>query len=461
MNTSSESALATAIDRQLTLFLSGTTLPLQHRREALLRLRNSIVQHETDIITALQADLHKAAFEAYTTEIGMVLGEIGHLLHMGKRMVKPQRVARNLFTINARSRILYEPYGQTLIVSPWNYPFHLALLPVAGAIASGNVVVLKVSPSAPATNRVMRTIISEAFPNEEVLLVEGHRDVNTWLFARRWNHIFLTGSPELGKVAMASAAQHLTPVTLELGGKSPCIVDETADIDLAARRITYGKLVNAGQTCIAPDYLLVHPSVKQPLVEAMKHYATQFYGNDLLTSEQYPHIITDEAMTRLVSYVEENRSRIIFGGRYDRDTRAMELTLIDGMTGALEHREIFGPIMPVCTFDHIDEVIELLQQREKPLALYYFSTDKQRIRHLLRRTTSGGACINETLMHVTNSHVPFGGVENSGLGGYHGKYSFEAFSHKRAVLHYGRTDFLFKYPPYTSRWMKLVKRIMK
>lgn len=454
--------LITKIECQRAFFASGATLDWQYRRAHLKRLYHSIESHRADIDSALFADLHKSPFESFACETGMVLTELSHQIKLCRTMRRPQRVARSIFTINGRSRILYEPYGVTLIVSPWNYPFHLALLPLCGAIAAGNVVILKLSPDASATNAIVRTIVEECFAPNYVLVVEGHRETNTLLFDQRWNHIFLTGSPDLGRIAMASAARNLTPVTLELGGKSPCIVDSDADIEMSAKRIVYGKLINAGQTCIAPDYLLVHQSVKKPLMEAMQRYIAKFYGPDTRLSSQYPRIVNDKAMERLVHAMQQGT--VIFGGGYDLAERFIEPTCIDNLPPDAEllTREIFGPIFPVLTFESIDEVVQYVNSREKPLAFYYFTRSRKRARFLLSHTTSGGACVNDTLMHITNPHMPFGGVENSGLGGYHGKYSYSTFSHQRSVFSSSLCfDFWFKYPPFKDFWSQAIRKLMR
>lgn len=443
-------------------YLSGATRDIAFRKKSLLKLRDQLKYYEAELLDALYQDLHKSEFEAFITEVGLVYVEIKHQLRLISRMSRPQRVSRSLFTINGRSRVIYEPYGLTLIVSPWNYPINLTLIPLVGAIAAGNVVVLKVSPDAPHVNRVLQKILSSSFSSNHVQMVQGHREVNTMLFERKWNHIFLTGSPDMGRVAMTAAAKYLTPITLELGGKSPCIVDQDANIEMAAKRIVFGKLVNSGQTCIAPDYLFVHKSVKVPLLQAMQRYVKQFFGDNPMENSQYPHIVSPKAMSRLVPYLSQGS--IVFGGHYDIERRIIEPTLIENLSpdSELFTREIFGPIMPVMEFDDIHEVIDYVNQREKPLAFYYFSQSRSRTRYLLSRTTSGGVCVNDTLMHIVNPYLPFGGVQNSGLGHYHGKYSYECFSHARSVFHSSTiVDFWFKYPPFSKKWTTILKQLMK
>lgn len=456
-----QSELLSAIEAQRAFFASGATRDWRKRKHVLNELRDAIVAAIPAIDEAVHADLHKSPFEVYATETGMVLTEIKHQLRCVHRYRKPRPVAPSLFTLAGASRLVYEPYGVTLIVSPWNYPFHLSVLPMVGAVASGNTVVMKLSPQSPHTNGVIRSIVEKVFPPEWVLVVEGHREVNAFLFEQRWNHIFLTGSPELGKVAMASAARYLTPVTLELGGKSPCIVDEDADIALAAKRIVYGKLINSGQTCIAPDYLMVHSKVKDSLLASLQASIRRFFGDDLLHAPQYPHIVSDKAMQRLVPLLKDGDC--VMGGRYDMGERFIEPTVLEhvGADSPLLTREIFGPIFPLMTFDHIDEVIAYVNQREKPLAFYYFSKSRRKAAYLISRTSSGGACVNDTLMHITNPHMPFGGVENSGLGNYHGRFSYATFTHQRSVYIGRRLDYWFKYPPFTEGWTRFIRRFMR
>lgn len=450
------------VSAQRQYFAAGNTRDWHFRQNRLLALRQKVIESSQLIVSALEQDLHKSEFEAYTTEIGILLTEIKDQLRLLPRMSHPQRVRPSLFTINGQSRLVYEPYGLTLIVSPWNYPFHLCMVPLVGAVAAGNTVVMKLSPDSPHTNAVVRSIVQSVFDPAHVCVVEGHRQVNEILFNQKWNHIFLTGSPALGQVAMAAAAQYLTPITLELGGKSPCIVDADADIEMAAKRIVFGKCINSGQTCIAPDYLMVHRSVREPLLAAMRRQVLKFFGTDPQQSPHYPRIVNDKAMERLIPYLQEGR--VLMGGHYDRADRYIEFTVIDQLSPEAEllNREIFGPILPLLEFDHIDQVVEYLSTREKPLAFYYFTRSRKRARQLIAQTSSGGACINDTLMHIVNPHLPFGGVQNSGIGRYHGRYSYETFSHQRAVLTTSsQIDFWFKYPPFSDFWTRVVKRVMR
>lgn len=453
-------SLALAIEQQRKFFASGATLPWSARRDCLLDLRQSILRHVDDIAEALKTDLHKSPFESYSTETGMVLTEIRTLLRVGRRMSRPKRIRRSAATFNGRSVLQRQPYGQTLIFAPFNYPFHLAVLPLVGAIAAGNVVTLKFSPLTPATNDVTRRIL-KALPKGWVVTCDGDAEQGGWLLERRWNHIFVTGSPRLGHIAMAAAAKYLTPVTLELGGKSPCVVDADANLEVAARRIVFGKLTNAGQTCIAPDYLLVHNEVKTALVEAIARQIASMYGNDPRQG-QMPCMVTSQAVQRLANAVAEGH--VLLGGNYDAATRYMEPTLVEDLPedNLLMTDEIFGPVLPVVTFDRLEKAIEYINAGEKPLALYYFTSDRRKAKQMLTHTSSGGACINDTLMHIVNGRMPFGGVENSGMGHYHGRYSFDCFSHQRAVqISSQRLDLRFKYPPYSDGALRLLRRFLR
>lgn len=443
------------IDQQRIYFASGATRSYTFRKNALERLKKTILEHEKSIYEALHADLHKSEGETFLSEIGIVLREIDtHLKHL-RAWMRPKRVGTPLFMKPSRSRIVCEPYGVVLIMAPWNYPFQLTLAPLVGAIAAGNCAVLKPSPYTPHVSTVIRQIVESAFTPEHVTVVEGHRDTNTELLAQRWDYIFFTGSPSMGKVVMQAAAEHLTPVTLELGGKSPCIVDSTANCDIAARRIVWGKFLNAGQTCIAPDYLFVHQNVREPLLEQVELCIKQFYGEDPKASENYARIVSDKAFERIQSYLSEGK--IIQGGETDPAERYIAPTLLTEVDpeSPVMQQEIFGPVLPVFEFVHLTDVLEFINNREKPLALYYFGTGK-RAKRALHETSSGGMCINDTIMHIANDKLPFGGVGNSGMGKYHGKNSFLTFSNRRSLVLTPRNfDIPLKYPPYKRlKWIK-------
>lgn len=451
--------IITTLENQRKYYASGVSRDINFRLEQLKKLRKSITDNSDAICEALHKDLHKSAYESYMTEIGVVLGELRkHIKHL-RKWSRPKKVGSPLFLFPSKSKIIYEPLGLVLIIAPWNYPFQLLINPLVGAISAGNVVVIKSSPSAPETSKIVAKIVAEVFDQRHVSYFEGGRDVNTDLLSQRFDHIFFTGSPAMGRVVMEAASHNLTPVTLELGGKSPCIVDQTADLKIAAKRIVWGKLINSGQTCIAPDYLFVHRSVKAALIEKMIGFIKEFYGEDPATSPNYPRMITDEAFERVSSLIT-SAGNVIYGGKTDPAQRYISPTLIDGINdeNPIMQQEIFGPVLPIMEFDDITEVIAYINRHEKPLALYVFG-DKKLTDRVIATTSSGGACINDTLLQVSNDNLPFGGVGNSGMGHYHGHYSFLIFSHQRAVLSSTtKIDLGMKYPPYKD--VKTLKRFM-
>lgn len=447
-------ALAAA---QKAYFRSGATLAESFRRTMLRRFNAALVNWEQRLCDALWQDLHKSPEEAYLTEISIVRGEIrNHLRHLGEWM-RPERRPTPPKLLPSKSRILKEPLGQALIVSPWNYPVQLLLNPLVGAISAGCTAVLKPSPYTPTVARTLEAMIREIFDEEYVAVVQGNRVVNKQLFDMRWDVIFFTGSPDLGRQVMEAAARHLTPVVLELGGKSPCIVDRGADLTVAARRIAWGKTLNAGQTCIAPDYLLLHRSLQEPFRKAYARALRELHGEDARQSPYYVRIVNDRAFERVTGYLTEGR--ITVGGRTDAAERYIEPTLLEEVdpSSAVMREEIFGPVLPEVLFDETREAIEFVTSREKPLALYYFGPEAAG-RDVLLHTSSGGACLNDTIMHIANEELPFGGVGNSGMGRYHGRESFDAFSHRRAlVCAPARFDLPFRYPPYKGfRWVKKI-----
>ena len=447
-------ALAAA---QKACFRSGATRPEKFRRTMLRRFDAALVNWEKRLCEALWQDLHKSYEEAMLTELSIVRGEIRHHLRHLRAWMRPESRPTPLKLLPSKSRILAEPLGQALIVAPWNYPVQLLLNPLVGAISAGCTAMLKPSPYTPAVARTIEAMIREIFDEEYVAVVQGNREVNRKLFELRWDVIFFTGSPDLGRQVMEAAARHLTPVVLELGGKSPCIVDRGADIDVAARRIAWGKTLNAGQTCIAPDYLLIHRSLQEPFVKAYKEALQRLHGEDARQSPYYVRLVNDRAFERVAGYISQGK--VLVGGRTDAAERYIEPTLLAEVDPAapVMQEEIFGPVLPMRTFERIDEAVEFVTGREKPLALYYFGPEAAG-REVLRRTSSGGACLNDTIMHIANDQLPFGGVGNSGMGHYHGRESFEAFSHRRAVvITPKRFDLPFRYPPYKGfRWVKKI-----
>ncbi|WP_218187992.1 aldehyde dehydrogenase family protein [Desulfosarcina cetonica] len=391
--------------------------------------------------------------EVFGTEIGLVLTEIRHHIKKLGKWARPTRVPTNLLNFGSRSRIYHQPFGVVLIMAPWNYPLQLALAPLVGAISAGNCAMLKPAHYASHVSELIRTMIVEVFDPAYVSAVTGDRAVNQALLEERFDLIFFTGSPSLGKIVMAKAARHLTPVVLELGGKSPCIVAKDAKIEVAAPRIAFGKFINAGQTCVAPDHLFVHRSVKAPLIAKIRDWIIRSYGTDPQASADFCRIINTRQFDRLVTLMR-SAGAIVHGGRVDREDRYIEPTLIDDIHSGdpIMQEEIFGPLLPVIEFSHLDEVIDMINAGEKPLAMYFFGSTVADRDRLLRETSSGGGCINDTIMHLSNPNLPFGGVGNSGMGHYHGKFSFDTFSHHRAILE-KTTAFnpSVAYPPYKQK----------
>lgn len=446
-----ESKIEERLQEMRAYYGTNATKEYRFRINSLKSLYSAITKHETRLMEALAKDLHKSHFESFATEISIVLQEIRFQIRHLKAWSKTRRIPTPLVFFPSRSHLYREPYGVVLIISPWNYPFHLLFNPLVGALAAGNCAMLKTSPLAPATAEVMEKIIS-CFPGEYISIWHGHREMNQALLKARFDYIFYTGSPAVGKVVMEAASKHLTPVSLELGGKSPCIVDCDANIRFAARRIAWGKTINAGQTCIAPDYLLVHRCVKEEFISEYKQAVISMFGTKPQASPDYPRIVSPLALKRLSGYLKEGE--IVLGGTVDPDDLYLEPTIIEQAKpeAAVWHEEIFGPILPLREFDQTEEVIQFINSREKPLALYYFTRNRENIRKILNSTSSGGVCINDTLLHVANHRLPFGGVGHSGMGHYHGKYSFETFSRCKAIVCSGSAiDIPLKYPPYRGK----------
>ena len=448
--------ISTTRQKQKAYFHSGATLALPFRKQMLRKLASAMHQYEKALTDALWQDLHKSYEEAYLTELSIVYGEIrNHVRHM-RRWARPERKCSPLAIMPATSKIVKQPLGNTLIIAPWNYPVQLLLNPLVGAISAGCTAMLKPSPYVPNVSRVLTEMIRATFSEEYIAIVEGNRDVNQMLLAERWDLIFFTGSLSLGKMVMEAASKHLTPVVLELGGKSPCIIDEDANLAVAAKRVAWGKALNAGQTCIAPDYLMIHEKVKEKflrlLVKEWKHLLTK----DPQKAKHFVRIVNDKALERLISYLPNGT--IYHGGQYDRAERYMSPTILTDVSpeAPVMQEEIFGPIFPVLTFNQIEEVTEFVAKRERPLALYYFGKQGD---YILRHTISGGTCINDVIMHIVNHDMPFGGVGNSGMGSYHGKESFMTFSHRRAVVSTPTfVDMPFRYMPY--KLFNLIKKMV-
>ncbi|MBB6611720.1 aldehyde dehydrogenase [Pontibacter sp. Tf4] len=444
---------------QRTYFADGHTLPIAFRKEQLRRLQQVLKQHEQELFDALYADFRKPALEAFGTEIGFIELELKLALKSIDDWASPRRVPETLINFPARSYVYPQPYGVALIISPWNYPLNLLFTPLIGAMAAGNCAILKPSEIAPNTAAIVTRIISQNFDERYLAVVEGGVETAQHLLAQRFDYIFFTGSTQVGRIVMKAAAEHLTPVTLELGGKSPAIVTVDADLELAARRITWGKFLNAGQTCVAPDYVLVQEEVKEDFIQLIGRCITDFYGTNPAESPDFARIINDAHFARLSRMLTPEHIRA--GGQTDAATRYMAPTLLEHITW--EHpamqEEIFGPILPILSFDGLDDMIKMVNRHEKPLALYFFSGNRAHQQRILREVSFGGGCINDTLSHLANPNLPFGGVGSSGLGSYHGMASFDVFSHQKSVLHRGTwLDLPFRYPPYGNK-LKFLRKL--
>ena len=442
--------------KQESYFRSGATLDVRTRKANLVAFEKAVLKWEKPLCEALWKDLHKSYEESYIAEVSILLGEIRtHIRNVGK-WTRPQRRPTPMKLFPSRSKIISEPLGTALIISPWNYPVQLLLTPLVGVISSGCTAALKPSPYVPEVSDVIEKMIRDTFPEEYVAVVQGDRDVNTALLEQRWDMIFFTGSPSFGRAVMAAAAKNLTPVVLELGGKSPCIIDKDADIEVAAKRVAWGKSLNAGQTCIAPDYLMLHKNIKDKFLSELEKAFGELLGDDPQKSEHFVRIVNDAAFERLKGYLADGE--VVFGGKTDKSERYFSPTVLDHVSpdSPVMQEEIFGPIFPVQTFSSLDEVIRFVSMREKPLALYYFGSQGDKV---LKHTTSGGSCINDVIMHIANENVPFGGVGMSGMGSYHHKRTFDVFTHYRSVISTPTwIDLPFRYMPYM--WFNAVKRLL-
>jgi len=444
-------------------FQSGATRPYEVRRQQLLLLRENLLQHEPAIAEALYTDLKKSREEAYGTETGLVLAELNNTLKNLRKWMRPHRAGTNLVNLPSSSRIYRDPLGVVLIIAPWNYPVQLALIPLIGAIAGGNCAVVKPSEYAPATSALLEKMLTALYPPEYVRVVQGDgADVVTGMIQSfRFDHIFFTGSVPVGRRIYQLAAKDLVPVTLELGGKSPVVVEQDADVATAARRIVLGKFINAGQTCVAPDYLLVHEDIRQRLLTGLQEALLAFYGAKPEESYDYAKIIHEKRFETLVSYLSQGR--IIAGGRHDRQRMFIEPTLMEDVSpeSPLMQEEIFGPILPVFTYRNMEEALGIVRQHPDPLAFYLFTRDAGKQQAWMEQFTFGGGCINNTVWHFANHHLPFGGVGNSGTGAYHGKYSFQVFTHAKPVMQTPVwIDPSIKYPPYKGKlkWFRFFFR---
>lgn len=452
-------ALIAQLQQQRQFFESGATRPYAFRKQQLLNLKRAVENHEEEIYAALFADLHKSKEECWVTENGFFLAELKDAMANLKQWMEPEAVPTNLLNLPSSSKVMREPLGVVLIIGPWNYPFQLLFTPLMGALAAGNTVVLKPSEFAPATAAVMEKIIHAVFPPEQVLYVpgDGATVIPAMMNQFAFDHVFYTGSTSVGKIIYKMAAENLVPVTLELGGKSPCVVEEDANITIAAKRIAMPKFSNAGQMCVAPDYVLVHESKRVELIEALKKVVPTFYGTDASKEDGYGRIINERQFNRIVQYLSDGT--IVYGGKYDAASLYIEPTILDGVSvdSNIMRDEIFGPLLPILSFTTMEEAKAIIAKNPNPLAFYIFTGSKAKEQAWLHAVPAGGACVNTATLHLTNPNLPFGGRGFSGTGAYHGKYSFETFSHKKAVM---KTPTWFdpamKYPPFTGK-LKLLK----
>ena len=456
-----QAAISAITARQRRFFDTGVTLDVRYRTAALKRLQRAVTEHESDLLAALRQDLGKSRTEGYMCEIGMVLSELRWLLKNLKRLAKDQRVPTPLHQFPARSFRRPSPYGVSLIMSPWNYPVLLTLGPLADALAAGNTAVVKPSAYAPATSKVLARLLGGIFPAAYVEVIEGGRAENDWLLNEKFDYIFFTGSKNVGQLVLERAAKHLTPVTLELGGKSPCIIHRSADLPAAARKVVFGKFLNCGQTCVAPDYILCDEAVREEFLRYLRLEIERQYGKEYKYNLTYGRIVSKKHFDRLLRLLDQ--SKIFLGGGSDRESLRIEPTVLDGVTwdDAVMGEEIFGPILPVLAFSDVDEVIDTVRSHAKPLALYLFARDKAIIDRITRRCQFGGGCINDVIVQLATSAMPFGGVGESGMGSYHGKAGFDTFTHYKSMVSSRRPDLPMRYQPYTKFSEKLIRMFLK
>lgn len=455
-------SIESTVAAQRAYFAKGETLDVAFRKAALRRLRETILVREAQINAALAQDLGKSPAESYMCEVGMTLSELSYTLSHLSRWARRHPVLTPLAQFHAHSFTVHNPYGVVLIMSPWNYPFMLTMEPLIGALAAGNCALLKPSAYAPATSAVIREIVAACFPPEYVSVVEGGRKENQALLEQRFDYIFFTGGVTVGREVMRKAAEHLTPVSLELGGKSPCVVDATARLDLAAKRLAFGKLLNCGQTCVAPDYLLIDRRVKDEFIGLLKKHIASMTSENPLANEQFVHMINRKHYDRVMGLIDP--AKAVLGGQGDPRTLRIAPTILDNVTAddAVMQEEIFGPVLPVIAVDSVDEAVDFIRSREHPLALYLFSEDRRVQERFLKSVPFGGGCINDTIIHLATSRMGFGGVGHSGMGSYHGKKSFDTFSHEKSIVDKSTfIDLPVRYMPYTPLKERLLRLFLR
>lgn len=448
------------VEKQKEFFKTGKPIDINYRKKALIKLRDAVDKYEEKILYALKLDLGKSEFEGYETELGIVKSELKNTIKNLEKWSKPKKVRASIMNPFSDNRIYNQPYGVCLILSPWNYPFQLALMPLIGSIAAGNTSILKLSEISPFTSGVVREIVEEVFDEEYVAVFSGEADEAINLIESDIDFIFYTGNPKIGASVAESAGRRLIPCVLELGGKSPCIIDRKADLDNAAKKIVWGKFMNAGQTCVAPDYIIADRLVFLELRDKLVHYIKEFYGENPIESDDYPKIINKKNFDRILNLIEGKR--LIFGGKYDDDSLKIEPTILEvsSMDEKIMQEEIFGPIIPIIIYKNKSEIFEIIDKNKNPLALYLFTDDNSFEKEIIEKVSFGGGCVNDTIIHCTSEGLPFGGIGRSGLGNYHGKASFDAFSHKKSVVKSKKfADISIKYPPFNEKKLELIKKV--
>ena len=458
----SKATIQNLVKSQRTFFATGKTRDVEFRLAALRKLQDLIVAHEKEIADALLKDFNKPYQEAFSTEVANVLGDIKHVMKHLRGWAKPKKVASPLLLMPAKSHLYSEPYGCTLVIAPWNYPFQLQISPLVGAIAAGNTAIIKPSEITVNTQKLLVDLISKNFPPEYIAAVGGGVTESQLLLEEKFDFIFFTGSTRVGKIVMEKAAKHLTPVCLELGGKSPCVVTPDIDIKIAAKRIIWGKFLNAGQSCVAPDYIAIHSSIYEKFLTELKNTIVEFYGENPRNNSDYARVVNETHFDRIVSYID--KSKLFFGGQSEKSALYVAPTILRDVAwnDRIMEDEVFGPVMPCFKYDDISTLLSQIAERPKPLAFYLFTNDTGLQERVLANMSYGGACVNDTMVHLINPNLPFGGVGDSGMGGYHGKFSFDVFSHKKsAVRKPFALDATMRYPPYTDFKLKLIRFFMK
>ncbi|MGJ9384947.1 aldehyde dehydrogenase [Salipaludibacillus sp. CF4.18] len=427
-------AISSLVQKQRNYFYSGETKSISFRKNQLTALKEAIRNYESDILEALKKDLNKGEYEGFLTEIGFLYSELKDMIKNVDYWATPKKEKTPISSFGGKSFVYKEPYGVTLIIAPWNYPFQLAIAPLIGAIGAGNTAIIKPSELTPNTSVIIRELIATTFPEKYIAVVEGDVETSKVLLDEDVDYIFFTGSTEVGKKVMEAASKHLTPVTLELGGKSPAIIMDDANLKLAAKRIVWGKFLNAGQTCVAPDYILIHEKKRRKFLKLLTYYTKKWFGNEALKKRDYPKIINEKHVERLINLIDEEK--VFYGGGFAQEQRFIEPTIMMDVTmdDPVMAEEIFGPILPIVTFEHPFEIVDIVRKRPNPLALYLFTESKDHEQFILSNLSFGGGCVNDTVMHLSTPYLPFGGVGASGMGSYHGKNSFDTFTHEKSIL---------------------------